>query len=124
MNALRDGNLRQGIQDALLESGEWGNRRRWCAAACTCLGLLVGFGVVFAGASMVLGGAIVIAGGLIAIPFMGRRAGPWRIAGAGIIYGLAFALAHPLAMIITAWPAAGLAALIAGAATYELTPRG
>ena len=34
----------------------------------------------------------------------------------------AFALSHPLALIVGTWPAAFLAAMVSGAAAYELTP--
>lgn len=71
---------------------------------------------------MAAGGVIVVLFGLVTIPVMGRSAGLWRILGAGVVYGTAFALSHPLALIITPWPATFIAALIAGAAVYELTP--
>ena len=115
--------FRGNVRDALGENSDPRNRRRWLAGALPALGLILGFGVVFAGASMVIGGVIVVGFGLATIPVMGRVAGPWRILGAGVVYALAFALSHPLALIITPWPATFLAALVSGAAAYELTPR-
>ncbi len=115
--------FRRNVRDALDENVDPRNRRRWLAGVLPALGLIVGFGVVFAGAPMVIGGAIVIGFGIATIPVMGRAAGPWRIIGAGVVYALAFALSHPLALITTPWPATFIAALVAGAAAYELTPR-
>lgn len=115
--------FRGDFRDAREENLDPRNRRRWLAGVLPALGLILGFGVVFAGASMVVGGVIVIGFGLATIPVMGRAAGPWRIIGAGIVYGLAFALSHPLALITTPWPATFIAAIVSGAAAYELTPR-
>ena len=115
--------FRRNVRDALDENVDPRNRRRWLAGVLPALGLILGFGVVFAGASMVVGGAIVVCFGLATIPVMGRAAGPWRILGAAVVYALAFALSHPLALITTPWPATFIAALVAGAAAYELTPR-
>ena len=116
--------FRGNVRDALGENSDPRNRRRWLAGALPALGLILGFGVVFAGASMVVGGVIVVGFGVATIPIMGRAAGPWRILGAAVVYALAFALSHPLALIITPWPATFLAALVSGAAAYELTPSG
>jgi hypothetical protein len=115
--------FRGNVRDALGENSDPRNRRRWLAGVLPALGLILGFGVVFAGASMVVGGVIVVGFGLATIPVMGRAAGPWRVLGAGVVYGLAFAMSHPLALITTPWPATFLAALVSGAAAYELTPR-
>ena len=115
--------LRRGVREAHGENSDPRNRRRWLAGALPAAGLILGFGVVFAGASMVVGGIIVVAFGVATIPVMGRVAGPWRILAAGIVYALAFALSHPLALITTPWPATFIAAIVAGAAAYELTPR-
>lgn len=115
--------FRGSMRDALNENSDPRNRRRQVAGVLPALGLILGFGVVFAGASMVIGGIIVVAFGIATIPVMGRAAGPWRILGAGVVYALAFAMSHPLALIITPWPATFLAALVSGAAAYELTPR-
>lgn len=115
--------FRGNVRDALNENSDLRNRRRWLAGALPAAGLILGFGVVFAGASMLIGGIIVVAFGIATIPVMGRAAGPWRIIGAGVVYALAFALSHPLALITTPWPATFIAAIVAGAAAYELTPR-
>jgi hypothetical protein len=115
--------FRRNVRDALDENIDPRNRRRWLAGVLPALGLILGFGVVFAGASMVVGGAIVVGFGLATIPLMGRAAGPWRIIGAAVVYALAFALSHPLALITTPWPATFIAALVAGGAAFELTPR-
>lgn len=115
--------FRAHVRDAQRENLDPRNRRRWLAGALPAAGLILGFGVVFAGASMAIGGAIVIAFGLATIPVMGRAAGPWRIVLAGAVYAMAFALSHPLALITTPWPATFIAAIVAGAAAYELTPR-
>ena len=114
--------FRGNVRDALGENSDPRNRRRWLAGVLPALGLILGFGVVFAGTSMVIGGLIVVGFGVATIPIMGRAAGPWRILGAAVVYALAFAMSHPLALIITPWPATFLAALVSGAAAYELTP--
>jgi hypothetical protein len=115
--------FRRNVRDALDENIDPRNRRRWLAGVLPALGLILGFGVVFAGASMVVGAAIVVGFGLATIPVMGRVAGPWRIMGAAVVYVLAFALSHPLALITTPWPATFIAALVAGAVAFEFTPR-
>ena len=115
--------FRAHVRDAQQENLDPRNRRRWLAGALPAAGLILGFGVVFAGASMVIGAIIVIVFGLATIPVMGRSAGPWRILAAGVVYAMAFALSYPLALITTPWPATFIAAIVAGAAAYELTPR-
>lgn len=115
--------FRRSVREAFAENGDPRNRRRWLAGILPALGLILGFGVVFAGAPMVVGGAIVVGFGIATIPIMGRAAGPWRILVAGAVYATAFAMAHPLALITTPWPATFIAAIAAGAAAYELTPR-
>lgn len=115
--------FRADVRDALNENSDPRNRRRWLAGALPSLGLMLGFGSVFAGAPVGVGSAIVIAFGIVTIPVMGRRAGLWRIGGAALVYVAAFVLAHPLAIITSPWPATFIAALIAGAATFELTPK-
>ena len=115
--------VRRSVREALAENGDPRNRRRWLAGILPALGLIIGFGVVFAGASMVVGGAIVVGFGIATIPIMGRAAGPWRILAAGAVYATAFAMSHPLALITTPWPATFIAAIASGAAAYELTPR-
>ena len=115
--------FRAHVRDAQQENLDPRNRRRWLAGALPAAGLILGFGVVFAGASMAIGAIVVIAFGLATIPVMGRSAGPWRILAAGVVYAMAFALSHPLALITTPWPATFIAAIVAGAAAYELTPR-
>lgn len=115
--------VRASVREALAENGDRRNRRRWLAGSVPALGLILGFAVVFAGAPMFVGGVIVVGFGLLTIPIMGRAAGPWRIIAAGAIYATAFGMSHPLALITAPWAATFIAALAAGAAAYELTPR-
>ena len=115
--------IRRSVREALAENGDPRNRRRWLAGILPALGLIIGFGVVFAGAPMVVGGVIVVGFGIATIPVMGRAAGPWRILAAGAVYATAFAMSHPLALITTPWPATFIAAIASGAAAFELTPR-
>lgn len=97
--------------------------RRWITAAFPFAGLFIGFGLANAGVPRPIAGAVVVAFGAIAAVLMGRRGWPWRVPVAGVVYATAFALAHPLALIVGTWPAVALAALVSGAVTYEMTPQ-
>lgn len=68
-------------------------------------------------------GVVLVAFGVVAAALMGKRGWPWRVPVAGVVYATAFALAHPFALIVGTWPAVAIAAIISGAATYEVTPK-
>ena len=96
--------------------------RRWVIAAMPAAGLIVGFALANAGVERAIAGAVLVAFGVVAAVLMGRTGWPWRIPVAGAVYGVAFAMAHPLGLIMGTWPAVILAAIVSGAATYEVTP--
>ena len=96
--------------------------RRWIIAGCPAVGLIVGFALANAGVDRLIAGGVLVAFGVVAAVLMGRTGWPWRIPLAGGVYAAAFAMAHPLALIAGTWPAVVIAAIVSGAATYELTP--
>lgn len=98
------------------------DNRRWVIAALPAAGLITGFALANAGVPRPIAGAVLVAFGVVAAFLIGRKGWPWRIPVAGIVYGTAFAFAHPFALIVGTWPAVVLAALVSGAVTYEVTP--
>ena len=96
--------------------------RRWIIAGCPAVGLLIGFALANAGVDRLIAGGVLVTFGVVAAVLMGRTGWPWRIPLAGGVYAAAFAMAHPLALIAGTWPAVVIAAIVSGAATYELTP--
>jgi len=96
--------------------------RRWVIAAMPAAGLIVGFALANAGVPRTIAGVVLVAFGVVAAILMGRKGWPWRIPVAGAVYATAFAMAHPLGLIMGTWPAVILAAIVSGAATYEVTP--
>lgn len=107
------------VRDAWAEQQD---TRRWVIAAMPAAGLIVSFALANAGVPRWIAGVVLVAFGVVAAILMGRKGWPWRIPVAGAVYGTAFAMAHPLGLIMGTWPAVILAALVSGAATYEATP--
>ena len=100
------------------------DRVRLAAFGLVAGGLLSGF-VLGQGLGMPTWGGLVMAvAGVVAAAVMWRAGARAGIAIAGVTYVVAFGLAHPLGLIVGAVPAVVLAALVAGAVTFECTPRG
>ena len=91
-------------------------------AVVVAAGLVLGFAVAQLSGSRPAGGIVMVVMGTVAALLMWRAGSRWGIAVAGAAYALAFALSHPLAGIITAWPAAIVAGLAAGAVAFAMTP--
>ncbi len=86
-------------------------------ASITALGLVGGYLVARESGVRSLGGVILGAAGLYAGRTWLARGGPGQAGGLGALYVASFALSHPLAKKIGAWPAVvGVTALTAGAA--------
>ena len=107
------------IREAWVEQQD---TRRWIIAGCPAVGLIIGFALADAGVDRLIAGVVLVAFGVVAAILMGKKGWPWRIPLAGVVYAAAFAMAHPLALIAGTWPAVVIAAIVSGAATYELTP--
>lgn len=96
--------------------------QRTVVSGVVAAGLVIGFAVAQLTGSRPAGGLVILLLGVVAAVLMWRAGSRWGIVVAGTAYALAFVLSHPLAGIITAWPAAILAGLAAGAVAYVLTP--
>ena len=94
---------------------------RVATAPIAAVGLLAGFGVAVATGSRTLGGVVLACFGLLCIAVWLRRDGR-RTAGRLTVVGLlAFALSHVLGLLIGAWPAVLVAALVTAAAAWRLS---
>lgn len=70
-----------------------------------------------------LGGAVLAVGGVVAEREWAKHAGPVNAAILGAVYAGAFAVSHPLAKKIGAWPAVLTVAGVSAAAAWVLSDR-
>lgn len=98
-------------------------RPQTTVAAVVFAGLVLGFAVAQLSGSRPAGGVVMLLMGVAAALLMWRAGSRWGIVVAGVAYAIAFTLSHPLAGIITAWPAAIVAGLAAGAVAFAMTPQ-
>lgn len=93
------------------------------AAPLVALGLVGGYATAAATGIRPLGGAVLLAAGGAAAALWVKRLG-WGLAvGLGATYLAAFALSHPLAKEIGAWPSVGVVTAAAVGATLLVESR-
>ncbi len=90
-------------------------------APIAATGLIVGFGVAVLSGSRALGGVVLAVCGLACIAIWLRRDGRGTAIKLTIAGLLAFALSHLLGLVIGAWPAVLLTALITAALYWRVS---
>jgi hypothetical protein len=87
------------------------------------LSLVAGFAVAQGTGVRALGGVVLLAGGAWCAWRAWRPAGRGRVIAALAIGLVCFAGAHALGLVIGAWPAVAVSALVLGAAAWALVDR-
>ena len=98
---------------------------RFPSAVAVAVGLAAGFGVAQGTGVRALGGVVFAAGGLAAGWLWYRRRGPAVAVALGVVYVVAFVLAHVLALGVgwPAWLAVGVVTVAAAALSWAVADR-
>jgi hypothetical protein len=94
--------------------------RPWLVPVAGAVSLIVGFGVAQLTGNRPLGGFVLLLGGAWCAWQWWRAVGAARTLLGVVIFAVAFALSHPLGIVIGAWPSVLLVAVVAAVLTYVL----
>lgn len=92
-------------------------------APIAAAGLIVGFGVADATGNRALGGVVLAVGGLTCAWAWNRKSGPLTAGALLATYVAAFAVSHPLAKEIGAWPSVLAVSAVTAGAAYVASDR-
>ncbi len=92
-------------------------------APIAAAGLIGGFGIADATGNRALGGVVLAAGGIVCAWAWYRKSGPLTAGMLAVTYTAAFAVSHPLAKQIGAWPSVFAVSAVTAGAAYALSDR-
>lgn len=92
-------------------------------APIAAAGLIAGFGVADATGNRALGGIVLAAGGIACTWAWNRKSGPLTAGALLATYVAAFAVSHPLARQIGAWPSVFAVSAVTAGAAYVASDR-
>lgn len=92
-------------------------------APIAAVGLIGGFAVADITGNRALGGAVLAAGGMLCAWAWYRHSGALTAASLTVTYTAAFAVSHPLAGQIGAWPSVFVVSAVSGVAAYTFSDR-
>ena len=92
-------------------------------APLAAAGLIAGFAVADATGNRPLGGAVLAAGGITCAWAWNRKSGPLTAGALLVTYVAAFAVSHPLAKQIGAWPSVLTVSAVTAGAAYVASDR-
>jgi hypothetical protein len=92
-------------------------------APIAAAGLIAGFAVADATGNRPLGGAVLAAGGVACTLLWAKRSGPVTAGALLATYVAAFAVSHPLAKQIGAWPSVFTVSAVTAGAAYLASDR-
>jgi hypothetical protein len=97
--------------------------RSLSTAPIAATGLVGGFAVAGITGNRALGGVVLAAGGVLCAWAWYRHSGALTAASLAVTYTAAFAISHPLAGQIGAWPSVLVVSAIIGGAAYTFSDR-
>jgi len=97
--------------------------QRLPTAPIAAAGLIGGFAVADATGNRALGGVVLAAGAILCALAWYRRSGTVTAASLAVTYTAAFAVSHPLAKQIGAWPSVFVVAGVTAGAAYTFSDR-